>query len=166
MFKRVRWMGMGAVAGVGASTWAQHRLRRTLQDHPSIQTGAGLVAGARRVARDVGAAVADGRQAMTQREATLRADLDRRHGGASRPEPVDTADGRFAARGRPELRVVDATSGTPRPAGPRDSRSTDSRLTDSRPTGPGDGPGHPSGATKPAGPDDHVPARTRRRQGR
>ena len=119
MFKRVRWMGMGAVAGVGASAWAQRRLRRTLEEHPSIRTGADVVSSARRLGRELSAAVADGRQAMAEREATLRAGIDARLGAdtAGRADPAGTPN-EGAARGvaRPALRIVDTTSGAPRPA--------------------------------------------------
>jgi hypothetical protein len=108
MFKRVRWMGMGAVAGVGVSTWAQRRLRRTLQEHPSIRTGADVVSTARRLRRELSAALADGRQAMSDREAALRSGMDARLG-----LPADDDPGR--GPGRPALRIVDTTSGTPRP---------------------------------------------------
>ncbi len=135
MFKRLRWMGMGAVAGVGASAWAQRRVRQTMQQHPSIRTGADLASAARRVGREVGAAVAEGRRAMTGREAALRAELDARApaahrsaggpGGARfgptagdptgrRPAPGHPAAAR-PADGRPDLHVVDATSRAPRP---------------------------------------------------
>jgi hypothetical protein len=147
MFKRVRWMGMGAVAGVGASAWAQYRLRRTLQNHPSIQTGATALVGAGRAARNVGAAVADGRQAMSQLEAALRAELDRRRSGpegASRPPFVAPEAGRAAPGRRPDLRVVNAAS-TPRP-------------DRSKPTAE-----HP---TRLAGPDGPAPTQAPRRQGR
>jgi hypothetical protein len=160
MFKRVRWLGMGAVAGVGASAWAQRRLRRTLDQHPSIRTGAGLLAGARRVGRDVGAAVADGRQAMNQREAVLRADLDRRRGQPDGASPSSPGDVRFTPGRRPDLHGVHAGSSPLRPAGPRDAPKRNDAPTHR------DGPGHPSVPTKPAGPDDHVPARARRRQWR
>jgi hypothetical protein len=90
MFKRVRWMGLGAVAGVGMSAWTQRKLRRTLDGHPAIRTGADGAALARRVTREVRAAVADGRAAMTEREATLRAGLD---GAATRPAATIRPDG-------------------------------------------------------------------------
>jgi hypothetical protein len=119
MFKRVRWMGMGAVAGVGASAWAQRRLRQTLQDHPSIRSGVGLASAARRVGGELGAALADGREAMTEREATLRTRLDPSSGPAADEVRIGATAGRSGAgrraTGRPELRIVDATSTPPRP---------------------------------------------------
>ena len=121
MFKRVRWMGMGAVAGVGASAWAQRRLRRTLEEHPSIRTGADVVSTARRLGRELSAAVADGRQAMAEREAALRAGIDARLGAdaAGRADPaggVPAHEGAAPGVARPALRIVDTTSGAPRPA--------------------------------------------------
>jgi hypothetical protein len=49
VFKRVRWMSMGAVAGAGASVWAQYRLRRTIEEHPGVKLSAQAATKARRL---------------------------------------------------------------------------------------------------------------------
>src|SRR5579875_209658 len=75
MFKRVRWMSIGAVAGFAGSLWMQQRVKRTLEEHPSIRVGAELASMARKAGRDVKDAVLDGREAMAKREEELRAEL-------------------------------------------------------------------------------------------
>jgi hypothetical protein len=68
MFKRIRWLGLGAAVGAASSVWAQ-RKARTLA---SRYTPAGLAGAAVDRARS---AVAEGRATMHQREAELRAGL-------------------------------------------------------------------------------------------
>lgn len=72
MFKRVRWMTIGFGAGVGASAWAYLSVRRTVDRHtsPELRNGART---ANRLRRDLVDAVAEGREAMHEREAELSA---------------------------------------------------------------------------------------------
>jgi hypothetical protein len=143
VFKRVRWMGMGAVAGLGASAWAQWRLHRVLEEHPSIRTGAGIVASARRAGREVGDALADGRQAMLEREAALRAQLDAGRQAAGRPGELTAGRrGDDAARPQPQLRVVDATA-SPSHDGPGPGRAG------AKGSGAGDGGPHRAQRRRP-----------------
>jgi hypothetical protein len=122
VFKRVRWMSMGAVAGAGASMWAQRRLRRTLDEHQGVKLSVQAAAKARRWGADVRDALAEGRDAMAEREADLKAEMDGRlvpiHGG-DRPVVAarsahrgrSTHEGaRAAGDGMARLRVVDARS--------------------------------------------------------
>lgn len=76
MFKRARWMGLGAVMGVGGSVWAQVRLRRAAQRYLPSAARKRAVARARAIGRDLGGAAAEGRQAMQERELELRARLE------------------------------------------------------------------------------------------
>jgi hypothetical protein len=122
VFKRVRWMGMGAVAGLSASAWAQRRLRRTLEEHPTIQAGADAASTARWVTREVRAAFSDGRSAMADREASLRAEV------AARVDPSPAGRRAVPPSGvRPRLRVVDATSSD---APSNDTASNDAASND------------------------------------
>lgn len=96
MFKRVRWMGMGAVIGIGVSTWARHKVERTLDEHPSVQVGATILGATGRLSQRLAAALADGKAAMAEREA-LRAELELSGRPPARPGP-------------PRLRVVEPTA--------------------------------------------------------
>jgi hypothetical protein len=82
VLKRLRWLLMGMSVGASASVWAQRRLRRWLRSYtpPEVATRAAqrTTAAAERTADDVRTAVAEGRQAMRQREAELRAEVERR----------------------------------------------------------------------------------------
>ncbi len=80
MFKRIRWMGLGAAAGAGASVWAQVRLRRSLDEHPAIEVGTRAARGLRVLGGELRGAVADGREAMAAREAALRDGVGARFG--------------------------------------------------------------------------------------
>jgi hypothetical protein len=111
VFKRVRWMSMGAAAGVGASVWAQYRLRRTLDQHPSARVSLQAAAKARRLGLEVREAILDGRDAMVAREEALRAELDAR---LVPIRPEDTSDGvaRRPLRRRSDRRDDDPQPGT------------------------------------------------------
>jgi hypothetical protein len=126
VFKRVRWMSMGAVAGAGASVWAQYRLRRTIEEHPGVKLSAQAATKARRLGLEVRDALVEGRAAMAEREATLQAELDERlvplgEEGAGPSEPA-------------RLHVVDARSEPVRPprgelAAARDHKARRRRWT-------------------------------------
>lgn len=82
MLKRIRWMMMGVSVGASASVWAQRRLKRWLRSYtpPEVAARAAqrTTAAAERTAGDLRTAVAEGRQAMRQREEELRAEVERR----------------------------------------------------------------------------------------
>lgn len=75
MLKRVRWIGTGAVLGAGGSIWAQQALRRRVRRLRPDSLARRAVEGARTLGADVGGALGEGRQAMREREAELRARL-------------------------------------------------------------------------------------------
>jgi hypothetical protein len=78
MFKRLRWLSIGFVFGVGSSYAVARRLRRAVQHYAPPQVVDRLGTGAANVRRDVHAAVGEGRDAMRLREAQLRAEVGRR----------------------------------------------------------------------------------------
>ena len=91
--KRLFWMGVGAVAGVSGTVWAERKVKAQLD---ALQPDALVVTAgnkAKAVGRSVVDAVVDGRGAMREREAELkdhygRGDAaERRHssGAATRP---------------------------------------------------------------------------------
>jgi hypothetical protein len=75
MFKRVRWAALGAVAGVGGSMWARRSVRRGIKRYQPEQLGAAARARLARATDEVRAAIGEGREAMVEREAELRARL-------------------------------------------------------------------------------------------
>ena len=75
MFKRVIWMGTGASVGFGASLWMQRKVKRTVQRYTPQRVTGDFVEVVRDFGYDLRDAVAEGRIAMAQREAELRAEL-------------------------------------------------------------------------------------------
>ncbi len=75
MFKRVRWMVMGASMGATASVYAKRRVKRFLKAYtpPEVANRA-----AQQARTELRAAVTEGKEAMRQREAELRAEVHRR----------------------------------------------------------------------------------------
>lgn len=78
MFKRVFWLGTGLSIGFGSSFWLMRTVRRTIERLTPVRLTQDVVTGARSVGAEVKAAVDEGRTAMRQREAELRAEIGRR----------------------------------------------------------------------------------------
>lgn len=81
MFKRIRWMMLGAIGGVAAYLWAKRRMGEVLpqaSEEVARRTQAGLGRGADRL-NELGSrlaeAVAEGRRAMRDEQARLEAEL-------------------------------------------------------------------------------------------
>ena len=76
MLKRLRWMAMG----MGLGVWAQRRVKLWLKSYTPPEVAARAAkrstAMAERKAGEVRSAFAEGREAMRQREAQLREQLD------------------------------------------------------------------------------------------
>ncbi|HTW09046.1 MAG TPA: hypothetical protein VME46_16170 [Acidimicrobiales bacterium] len=92
MFKRLTWMAVGMVAGLGASKWVEHKARQQLARYLpggrlTLEAGAEMRARARSMARgrvgDVRRAVSEGRAAMAERQEELRNQLGRGPSGQS-----------------------------------------------------------------------------------
>ena len=78
MFKRLIWLLIGAGFGFGASFWVTRRVRETVERYMPARVSNDMANALRAFGADVRAAVAEGRDAMREREAELRADLDAR----------------------------------------------------------------------------------------
>lgn len=82
MLKRVRWIVMGMGMGAGASVWAQRKVKLFMRSYtpPEVASRAARRGSeaAGRTAGEVRTAFAEGRQAMRQREADLRHQIDQR----------------------------------------------------------------------------------------
>jgi hypothetical protein len=75
MFKRIRWLGLGAIAGVGASVWTQRKARVMAARYRPAGLAGGAADRARGWPARLREAVAEGREVMHQREAELRRSL-------------------------------------------------------------------------------------------
>jgi hypothetical protein len=78
MFRRFLWLIIGAGFGFGMSFWLMRFVRETVDRYSPERMSADLSGAIRSLGTDIRAAVADGREAMREREAELRADLERR----------------------------------------------------------------------------------------
>jgi hypothetical protein len=82
MFKRLFWLIVGAGFGFGVSFWLMRFVRSTLERYTPERVSADLGEALKGFGKDLRAAVAEGREAMRDREHELRLDLESRNGGA------------------------------------------------------------------------------------
>ena len=78
MFKRLRWLTVGAGLGAGASLWLQRRIRVLADRYAPVSGTANVVGAARKVRRDLRAAWRDGKRQMHSAEQRLRDERERR----------------------------------------------------------------------------------------
>ena len=81
MFKRLFWLIVGAGFGFGVSFWLMRFVRETVERYSPERVSGDLSDALRKLGSDVRAAVAEGREAMREREAQLRRDIE----GTDRP---------------------------------------------------------------------------------
>lgn len=77
MLKRLWWMSIGAAAGVGGSWWVTRRIREAANRYLPAQLQDRATTAVRGLGGDLKAAVAEGREAMREREQGLRSEFDR-----------------------------------------------------------------------------------------
>ena len=78
MFKRLFWLLVGAGFGFGVSFWAVRTVRATVERYTPERVSADLADALRGFGKDLRAAVAEGREAMRERETELRSQLESR----------------------------------------------------------------------------------------
>ena len=82
LVRRFVWFTTGATAGFGGAMWIRRRVLRTVNRYAPEQLQADVTTSVRRVGTSVRDAVAEGRNAMRERENELRSEL-RPGGGAA-----------------------------------------------------------------------------------
>ena len=75
LIRRLVWFTSGATAGFGGAMWIRRRVRRAVRRYAPDPLQGGATAPIRRLGSGVRDAVAEGRSAMREREAELRAEL-------------------------------------------------------------------------------------------
>ena len=75
MFKRLLWLIIGAGFGFGVSFWVTRFVRETMQRYTPERVSENLADALRNLGSDLRAAVAEGREAMQEREAEIREEL-------------------------------------------------------------------------------------------
>jgi hypothetical protein len=78
MFKRLFWLMTGVGLGFGMSFWIMRMVRETVERYSPHRISSELTEAARGVGLDVRQAVTEGREAMRQHEAELRAQVETR----------------------------------------------------------------------------------------
>ncbi len=77
MFRRLFWLLVGVGFGFGASFWMMRFVKETMARYSPEQVSADLAGAIKGLGTDLRLAFADGREGMREREAALRAELDR-----------------------------------------------------------------------------------------
>ncbi len=72
MFKRLRWMTLGAIAGITSSVWVQRKVRDRMDRLQPDHVARRAFDAAQNVGRDVRGAMSEGRQVMRDKEIELR----------------------------------------------------------------------------------------------
>ena len=75
MFKRLFWLVMGAAFGFGVSFWLMRFVKETMGRYSPERVSTDLAGAIKSFGTDLRAAVAEGREAMREREAQLREEL-------------------------------------------------------------------------------------------
>ena len=88
MFRRFFWLVVGAGFGFGVSFWLMRFVRQTVERYTPERVSADLSSAVRGLGADLRAAVAEGRDAMREREAELRAEVEGRAPGRARFDEV------------------------------------------------------------------------------
>ena len=78
MFRRLFWLVVGAGFGFGISFWLMRFVRSTVERYSPERVSTDLADAIRSFGNDLREAVAEGREAMRERETELRAQLERR----------------------------------------------------------------------------------------
>ncbi|HEX6420834.1 MAG TPA: hypothetical protein VFZ77_20185 [Acidimicrobiales bacterium] len=99
MFKRAFWFTTGATAGFGGAMWVRRQVLRAVRRYTPDYVQAEVASSVRRVGADLRQAVSEGRSAMADREAELRARL--RPGAGPPPGPAPQVAPATRSRRRP-----------------------------------------------------------------
>jgi len=75
MFKRLFWLTIGAGFGFGVSFWLVRFVRSTVERYTPERVSSDLAGALREFGKDLREAVAEGREAMRERETELRSQL-------------------------------------------------------------------------------------------
>jgi len=80
MFKRLFWLVVGAGFGFGVSFWLMRFVRQTVERYTPERMSSDLAGALRAFGEDLRAAVAEGREAMREREDEIRSELEGHRG--------------------------------------------------------------------------------------
>jgi hypothetical protein len=72
MLKRATWLSVGFGLGVGTTVTAAYKIRKRIERYRPLVVGERIAQAAQSMRDALAAAVAEGREAMTERESELR----------------------------------------------------------------------------------------------
>ena len=75
MFKRLFWLMIGLGLGVGASFWVTRFVRRTVERYSPERISGDMTNAVKGLGKELRAALAEGRQAMRDREIEIRQEI-------------------------------------------------------------------------------------------
>jgi hypothetical protein len=75
VFRRLFWLLLGVGVGMGGSWWVTRRVKEVAARYTPERISNDMASSVRTLGRDVRLSIQDGRQAMVEREAELRADV-------------------------------------------------------------------------------------------
>jgi hypothetical protein len=75
VFRRLFWLAVGVGLGFGLSFWLMRFVRGLVERYSPERVSGNVADAVRQLGTDLRAAVEEGREAMREREAALRADL-------------------------------------------------------------------------------------------
>jgi hypothetical protein len=75
VFRRLFWLLLGVGVGMGSSWWVTRRVKEVAARYTPERISNDMASSVRTLGRDVRLSIQDGRQAMVEREAELRADV-------------------------------------------------------------------------------------------
>jgi hypothetical protein len=78
MFKRLFWLVVGASFGFGASFWVSRAVKQTMERYSPPRLSGELSHAIQAFGTDIRAAVTEGKEAMREHEAALRAQMEGR----------------------------------------------------------------------------------------
>ena len=93
MFHRMRWFGAGAALGIGASVWAQRKMKAAAARYKPAGLAGNALDRARAWPTHVRAAFDDGRTTMREREAELRRQVEQTSAPRPPAAPAAPANG-------------------------------------------------------------------------
>jgi gas vesicle protein len=85
MFRRLFWLVVGAGFGFGVSFWLMRFVRETAARYTPERVSSDLADALKGLGADLRAAVAEGREAMREREVELRSDVEHRAQSVHQP---------------------------------------------------------------------------------
>ena len=80
MLRRIFWLFLGMGVGMGSSLWVTRRVKQVAARYTPERISSDMATSVRGLGRDLRLSIADGREAMREREAQLRDDEPSRVG--------------------------------------------------------------------------------------